>query len=465
MTKDAALANANTFYVNGEYERTLQRRVAIQTESQSAEKADLLHFYLQQEMQPAFERMGFVCQIMDNPIAGRPPLLFAERHEDSHALTLLKYGHGDVVRGYDVQWGALNPWQLTARDDKWYGRGTADNKGQHSINLAALEFVINARQGKLGYNVKYLIEMGEEIGSPGLDEFCAQHAAMLNADLFIASDGPRLSAEQPTIFLGSRGLVLFELAVNLRESGLHSGNWGGIMRNPAVILANAISSLIDQNGHIKVNSLLPPTSSPAVKAALDKLLISDALMGRSIDVTWGETGLSSAEKLFGWNALEVLALIAGNPANPVNAIPPSAKAYCQLRFVVGTAWEACEKILRQHLDKHGFDCVDIHVQRGTPATRLAPDNQWVTWAQKSMSATLNKPVAILPNLGGTLPNHVFANTLGLPTLWIPHSYPGCSQHAANEHIPQFIVQQGLQLMTALLWDLGEVNFKKILPTA
>lgn len=92
---------------------------------------------------------------------------------------------------------------MSERNSRWYGRGTADNKGQHSVNMAALKAVLETR-GRLGFNAKYLIEMGEERGSPGLREICRNHGERLKADLLIASDGPRLNAERPTVFLGAR---------------------------------------------------------------------------------------------------------------------------------------------------------------------------------------------------------------------------------------------------------------------
>ena len=80
----------------------------------------------------------------------------------------MTYGHGDVVAGYDDQWdNAMSPWHITKVGERWYGRGTADNKGQHTINMAALKTVLDIR-GSLGFNVTILIEMGEERGSPGL---------------------------------------------------------------------------------------------------------------------------------------------------------------------------------------------------------------------------------------------------------------------------------------------------------
>src|SRR6202000_920109 len=149
-----------------------------------------------------------------------------------------------------------------------YGRGTADNKGQHSINLAALDVVRKARGGKLGFNAKFLVEMGEETGSPELNAVCASRRDELKADLLLASDGPRLSADRPTIFLGCRGGIRILLDVNLREGSHHSGNWGGVLANPATILANAIAMLADGQGRLRLDIMKPPRISNQVPAAL-----------------------------------------------------------------------------------------------------------------------------------------------------------------------------------------------------
>jgi acetylornithine deacetylase/succinyl-diaminopimelate desuccinylase-like protein len=151
----------------------------------------------------------------------------------------------------------------------------------------------------------------------------------------------------------------------------------------------------------------------------------------------------------------VLALTSGNPQHPVNAIPPSATAHCQLRFVVGTDWTNVGKHLRRHLDECDLAMVDVEVEPGNAATRLSPDDPWVQWTLASLERTTGKKPALLPNLGGTLPNDAFAEVLQLPTIWIPHSYPACSQHAAGEHLLGPVAREGLQVMAGLFWDLGE----------
>ena len=78
------------------------------------------------------------------------------------------------MRGLEDQWTpGLDPWTLTERGELWYGRGTADNKGQHALNLSALEAVLEERGGRLGFNVKLVLETSEERGSTGLREFVA----------------------------------------------------------------------------------------------------------------------------------------------------------------------------------------------------------------------------------------------------------------------------------------------------
>ena len=201
-------------------------------------------------------------------------------------------------------------------------------------------------------------------------------------------------------------------------------------------------------------ALKPPAISAAVKAILSDIEVGEP-GGPAIDPQWGEAGLTPTERLYGWNTLEVLAMVAGNPQRPMNAIPGSASAVCQLRFVVDTDWQQIGDHLRAHLDAHGFPQVQVEVLRGSPATRLDPTDPLVGWALQVMAETSGKKPALLPNLGGSLPNDVFAQILGLPTLWVPHSYPACGQHAVDEHMLKSIAREGLQIMTRLFWDLGE----------
>ena len=459
MSRQQALAAAEQHFSSGAFVANLARRVAFRTESQQADSGPALQAYLADELVPTLGRLGFKSQIYPNPQT-KPdgafgPFLIATRHEGDHLPTVLMYGHGDVIRGQDARWQrGQGPWVVAAEGDKLYGRGTADNKGQHSVNIAALAQVLAVR-GHLGFNVKWLVETGEETGSPGLTAFCEQHRTELAADVLIASDGPRLNAASPTVFLGSRGVANFDLTLQVREGAHHSGNWGGLLRNPGTVLAHAIASLVDVRGRIRVPALLPPPIPDNVRAALVGLQVGGGPGDPEIDLDWGEADQTPAERVFAWNTLDVLAYKCGNPEFPVNAIPDRAKANLHMRFVVGTDIAHLRHHVQQHLAEHGFSGIEVSEPMVMAATRLDPDNAWVRFTLASLQASTGKAPVLLPNLGGSLPNDVFADTLGLPTVWVPHSYPACSQHAPDEHLLLPVVQEALQGMTGLFWDLGE----------
>ncbi|MFW5680722.1 MAG: M20 family metallopeptidase [Pseudomonadota bacterium] len=455
-SRDAAIAAAEARFDDGGFRALLAERVACRSESQDGGNAAELDRYLGDLVVPDLQALGFACTLLANPTGHPGRFLIARREEGPDLPTVLTYGHGDVIRGYDDQWAeGLSPWRLVERDQRWYGRGTADNKGQHLINLLALKAVL-ATRGRLGFNVVVLFEMGEESGSPGLAELAREQRDRLRADLLIASDGPRLEATTPTLFMGSRGVINFDLALELRDSGHHSGNWGGLLANPGLILAHALASIVTRNGQIRVMGWRPRGIPPAVSEAVRDLPVGQGANAPPIDPGWGEPGLGAGEKLFAWPSFEVLAFTCGNPGKPANAVPPRAIAHCHLRFVPPLRAEAVLPALRAHLDERGFEAVRI-VPREEPmaATRMLPDHPLVRWAAASLQRTTHKTPAILPNLGGSLPNDVFAETLGLPTLWVPHSYAGCLQHAPNEHVLPELCREALAIMAGLWWDLGD----------
>ena len=458
MTRDAAIAAAEDYLTSGMFEADLARRVAIPTESQVPDGLPHTRRYLELEMIPAFEAMGFSWTIYENPNPGVGPVLLATRDEGAD-LTVLGYGHGDVILGQADQWTkGAGPWE-TARDgERIYGRGTADNKAQHTINMAALRIVLETR-GRLGFNAKFIIEMAEENGSQGLGDIIAVNKEAFAADVFIASDGPRVRPDRPTVSLGARGGENFDLVCDLREGGHHSGNWGGALADPAMILSHAIASICTPTGEILIPEWKPPTMSNAVRAALADVELSPGEDGPEIDPDWGEPGMTTAEKVYGWNSFAVLAMKSGNADAPVNAIQPMARAHCQLRYIAGTDVDDIIPALRRHLQAHGFDRVQVDPPTGRNfagflASRTEPDDPWAIRVQQSIEATIGARPAVIPQMGGSICNDLFTDLLGLPAIWIPHSYSGCSQHAPDEHILLPVTQSALGIMAGVYWDLG-----------
>ena len=455
-TREGAIVRAARHFDSGAFTAGLARLVASPTQSQLLNAHPALAGYFNETLGPDLAELGFSLALHDNPEPEAGPVLVARRYEGDELPTILIYGHGDVVVGQDERWQAgLTPWHLVATDGRLYGRGTADNKGQHWTNIGGLQAVI-AERGSLGFNCTLLLESDEEMGSRGLRAFCEQHRDLLRADVLIASDGPRLDPARATIVLGSRGLVNFELGLKLREGAHHSGNWGGLLRDPGTVLAHALACLTDARGQIAVPEWRPTTLTPDIRELLAGITVAGGAGAPKIDTDWGEADLTPEERVYGWNSFAVLALDLGDPAKPQNAIAPEARAVCQLRYVVGTDPNDVLPALRRHLDRRGFHDVTVTPTRmaGMRATRQDHNDPWVQLTVASFTQTLGTSPALVPNIGGGIPNDVFMEVLGLPTVWVPHSYAGCNQHAPNEHMLESVAREGLKIMAGLFWDIG-----------
>ena len=198
----------------------------------------------------------------------------------------------------------------------------------------------------------------------------------------------------------------------------------------------------------------PPTIPDDVRAALAGITPA----GGEIDAGWGTPGLTPAERVFAWSAVEVLAFTCGTPDQPINAIPPEAVATIQLRHVTGLDEAKIVPFLRAHLDAQGFAHAEIEEPAARfPASSTPLSHPFAQFVLRSIAATTGAAPGLLPSLGGSLPNHVFTDTLGLPAIWVPHSYPGCNQHAPDEHLPRAMIPGALTLMAGLYHDIGRAD--------
>jgi acetylornithine deacetylase/succinyl-diaminopimelate desuccinylase-like protein len=457
-SRDGAIARAGRGFDDGTFLAALRRLVALPTESQMPGSLPVLTRYCEETLPALLQGMGFATRVAANPREGRGPVFVATRIEDPALPTVLVYGHGDVVRGLAGQWSdGLDPWQVTVRGEKWYGRGTVDNKGQHLVAIESLRAVMAERGGSLGFNAKLLVETGEEQGSPGLRDLLRAHRGDLSADVFIGLDGPRQATFMPEMRLGARGGVAFDLIVHLRDHAHHSGHWGGVLKDPAFRLAHALASIVTAEGRILVEGWTPPAIPPAVKRAIAGLVFEDIPGLPEPDAGWGEPGLTKGEKIFGWTSVIVLAQITGHPDAPTNAVQGEARARLQVRHAADVAGPSIVPALRRHLDARGFGDVAVVpvLERDMfGAARTDPDDPWVAAVAASITATAGRAPNIVPNSSGSNPSDMFLEELGIPVIWIPNSYAGCNQHGPDEHALAPLLREGLGLMAGLWWDIG-----------
>ena len=329
-------------------------------------------------------------------------------------------------------------------------------RGSTASICRRLRAVREARGGRLGFNAKFIVETGEEIGSPDLRQVCEQLRDELKADLFLASDGPRLAADRPTIFLGCRGGIRIHLDVNLRDGSHHSGNWGGVLANPATILASAIATLVDGKGRLLLDELKPPRISNQIRATLADVKIEPMADEPALSANWGEEGLSAAERLYAWNTLEVLAMSSGNIEKPANAIPGRAHAVLQLRFVVGTGIDKVVDAIRARLHEAVFRWSRCARRKALPHREPISTVPGSTGRRSRSGRPPEKRRRCCRISAARCPTMCFPMGWACPRSGCRIPIRAVRSTRPNEHILLSVTEEALGIMAGLFWDLGEM---------
>ncbi|PKO07565.1 MAG: dipeptidase [Chloroflexi bacterium HGW-Chloroflexi-3] len=265
------------------------------------------------------------------------PVVFAEKKSTyKDPLTVLIYGHYDVQPSDPMELWETDPFTPTIRNDRLFGRGASDMKGQIVASLAAYH-AINST-GQIPVNFKFIIEGEEEIGSPNLAGFLANNKDLLKCDVILNPDSGMISAQNPTIVYGLRGLTYFELNVYGPDHDLHSGMFGGVIHNPAIVLSELITKMHDDNWKVTLPGFYEDVIpfSDEEREQLSRLPISDEDLLRQTGspALWGEKGYNSIERLGTRPTLEINGMLSGfTGEGSKTIIPSSAMAKISMRTV------------------------------------------------------------------------------------------------------------------------------------
>src|ERR671913_411588 len=219
------------------------------------------------------QRIGLQnCRLEETP---GHPVVYGEWLGAAGAPTILFYGHYDVQPVDPLHLWTSPPFEATIRDGEIYARGSADDKGQIFMHFKAVEAHLK-QHGNLPVNMKFLIEVEEEVGSANLDNFIKGHKDLLKADVVVISDSPMFDRGIPSICYGLRGLTYFQIDLRGTKTDLHSGSFGGAVANPAMVLAQILAQMKDRGGRIKIpgfygdgaKTVLPATAMAKVSMRL-----------------------------------------------------------------------------------------------------------------------------------------------------------------------------------------------------
>lgn len=379
---------------------------------------------------------GFDARVM--PVQGGPPAVYAERGGQTDR-TLLFYNHYDVQPAEPIELWDSPPFEGTLRDGSFYARGASDDKGHIACRLAAIDAVL-AADGELPCRVKFLVEGGEEISSPGIPDFIRSNAELFSADACIWEFGGVNYQERPQITLGMRGICYVELRVRTASHDAHSGLGGSIFPNAAWRLVWALNTLKGPDERI----LLPghyDNVRPATEQDLEMLRAlpdEEEQMLKEYGLSGYLNGLTGLE-LKRTAVFEPTCTIAGLTSGyqlegAKTVLPAYASAKIDFRLVPDqTPDETLEK-LRRHLDSHGFEDVEVVFLGGEHPAKIDAADPFIQMTLRTAEEVYGKPPSVSPIVGGSGPMHPFVEYLRVPVSNAGVGYPGGLAHAPNEHI-------------------------------
>ncbi|OGL06640.1 MAG: hypothetical protein A3I03_06635 [Candidatus Rokubacteria bacterium RIFCSPLOWO2_02_FULL_68_19] len=383
------------------------------------------------------------------------PVAYGEVPSPGARRTVLIYGHYDVQPPEPLEAWETPPFEPSIRNGRIYARGAGDNKGQMFAHLKAIEAVLGTR-GKLPVNVKFCFEGEEEIASKNLPAFVSAHRKLLAADVVYASDGP-MHPSGPLVYFGCRGILYLELTAHGARRDLHSGLYGGVAPAPAVRLAQALASLWTSRGKVAVGGFYDRVRRPSVadRSVLGAIPFDE----RSVRDDLGCLPVTGAGAYY-WRLLlqpnlNVAGLTSGYQGPGMKTIIPHvAHAKLDARLVMDQDPDEIEEKIRAHLKRREFGDIEVKRLGAVPPSRTPVDHPLGKAVVRAVEQAWGRRPVIVPNLGGTIPDYLFTQVLGLPSIWVPYAPHDEANHAPNESITLEGFVNGIRSTAAALFELA-----------
>lgn len=387
------------------------------------------------------------------------PVVFASKVIDPSAPTVLVYGHYDVMPVEPLELWNTDPFEPVIQDGRLWARGADDDKGQSFLQVKAFEIAL--REKLLKCNVKFLFEGGEEIGSPGLEDFCLAHKDLLKSDIILVSDTSMVGADVPSITTGLRGLAYWEIEVTGPNRDLHSGIFGGAVANPINVLCKMIAGITDNDGHITIHGFYDDVEevSAREREMLAAVPYSEDKYRESLDVKalFGEKGYSTLERTAIRPTFDVCGIWGGFTGEGSKTVLPS-KAYAKVscRLVPHQEHEKISGMFIDYINRIAPDYVRVKVtpMHGGEGYVCPIDLPAYKAAEKGYEdAFEKKPLAV--RRGGSIPIiAAFEKVLGVKSILMGFGLESDATHSPNENMPIDIMDKGIEAIVGFYREYG-----------
>lgn len=395
-------------------------------------------------------------------------IIFGQSLTSENDPSILIYGHYDVQPEGDVSLWDSEPFEAVVRGDKLYGRGTADNKGQHFAHIMALRYLREFHpQVFEKMNIKFILDGDEELGSFSLPEIVESKKDLLACDFIYISDGPSLTIDAPTIVGSVRGIIDFQIIIKHNSSDLHSGNFGGVARSATIDLINLLGTMVDVNGKVLIDGFYDDVEAPT-KRELDAL----ADLRGTYNGIINEYGITRAPLHSNRTNEELNQLYPTLNINGINAggvgdarrtiIPSEAIASIDCRLVHKQEPEKIKQLIVKHVSKfaleyHLDDAIVVDFGHAMDPVESSINSEYIDLVTEATTEGFGVPPKIVPRLGGSLPIYLFPKFLKSPVILVPLSHPDSRNHAPNENIDIPYMESGIVTTVSLLLRMSRTR--------
>jgi acetylornithine deacetylase/succinyl-diaminopimelate desuccinylase-like protein len=394
------------------------------------------------------------------------PIVTAEwLHAGPEAPTVLVYCHYDVQPTDPLDEWVRPPFEPRHEDDRVYARGAGDDKGQLFMHLKAAEAWM-ATAGRLPINLRFFFEGDEEVGSEPIEQFIADHAELLAADVCVVSDGDTFDDDgTPAIGYGLRGIAYWEVRVRGPRQDVHSGQYGGGIDNPANVLVRMLASLVDGDGRVTVPGFYDRVRdlTDDERAAYAALPFDETAWADETEVPGpmaGEAGWTLLERLSARPTFDINGIWGGYTGDGAKTIIPAwAAAKVSTRLVPEQDYREIERSMKAHLESIAPPTVsvDVRIIHGGAPVITPLDHPGIEPAKRALTAAFGRE-PLFQRSGGSVPVVAALDAqLGLKTLMIGFANPTGNFHAPNEWMSLRNLRDGMGALVRLWGELGSLR--------
>ncbi len=387
------------------------------------------------------------------------PSVYGDWLHAPDAPTVLVYGHHDVQPVDPLAEWISPPFEPTVRDGQLFARGAVDDKGQVLYHLEVIRALL-ARDGRLPINVKLLVEGEEEVGSPHFESLLVRERERLRAEVLVVSDTAMWSATVPSMCTGMRGLVAFDVFLRTASGDLHSGSFGGAVRNAAHVAARLVADLHDDRGAVTLPDFYAAVrpNSPAVAESMAAIPFDDEVFRATANgaALAGEAGASTLERIWIRPTAEVTGIGTGYSGDGMKTIvPATARVKFTFRLVPDQDPDTISASFREWLADRVPEGVAVEV---TPAGAVAPaltplDHPAVAAASRVIERVWGR-APVFTREGGSGPEEALGRVLDAPVVFLGVGLPDDSIHAPNERIVLDQFWKGVLVIGELWFELA-----------